>query len=431
MKARDLAALAALGIAGKYAYDKFGGKKDDEPKTRGELGKSQSANDGDAGESEARMSKRDMNEGSGRRDAGGNTEKLSRQELDVPDRMSRQERDVPDRIMGKDAAGSSFTGRDVAATPAASSAYKKVKDKSSGAVAAKATTDKAADTKDDRFVSPEEGAKAYVPRRTPGAADGVGATFSSTEEGMKSYVPRRPGQTAAPAPTFSSSEAGMKSYVPRRTGQTPSAVQTSSTARKDDRPYVGSLKGSGEKSMMDKYRESDMAKGFQAARKELGDTPAIDAVMDAGKAGMLMAATRGRMPLKSYSQPLLGGPAGKPALGAPGTAALPAPAKQLTGPSKADLMARDRANRANSREDAMLRENAERYGLNPNAPGYDATASNLRNQIGGRDFTLRKKGGVVRMASGGMTSSKTSSKPSGASRGDGIAQRGRTRGTLR
>jgi hypothetical protein len=42
----------------------------------------------------------------------------------------------------------------------------------------------------------------------------------------------------------------------------------------------------------------------------------------------------------------------------------------------------------------------------------------------------RAKGGAVRMASGGMASSKMS-KPSGASRGDGIAQRGRTRGTLR
>ena len=41
------------------------------------------------------------------------------------------------------------------------------------------------------------------------------------------------------------------------------------------------------------------------------------------------------------------------------------------------------------------------------------------------------KGGVVKkMASGGLASSKMS-KPSGASRGDGIAQRGRTRGTLR
>jgi len=42
----------------------------------------------------------------------------------------------------------------------------------------------------------------------------------------------------------------------------------------------------------------------------------------------------------------------------------------------------------------------------------------------------RAKGGAVKMASGGMASSKMS-KPSGASRGDGIAQRGRTRGTLR
>jgi hypothetical protein len=42
-----------------------------------------------------------------------------------------------------------------------------------------------------------------------------------------------------------------------------------------------------------------------------------------------------------------------------------------------------------------------------------------------------KKGGAVKkMASGGLASSKMS-KPSGASRGDGIAQRGRTRGTLR
>jgi hypothetical protein len=39
----------------------------------------------------------------------------------------------------------------------------------------------------------------------------------------------------------------------------------------------------------------------------------------------------------------------------------------------------------------------------------------------------RAKGGVIKMASGGLASYKMS-KPSGASRGDGIAQRGRTRG---
>lgn len=311
-------------------------------------------------------------------------EKSSRQENDVPDKLSRQERDVPEKVVGgmrpQDVTQGGDTGnRSVAPKPAVA------KNQGSGGI------------------------------RPQDVTQGGGSTSD---------------KVAAPAPkaTFSSSEAGMKKYVPRRTGQTPSAVQTSSTARKDDRPYVGSLKGSGEKSMMDKYRESDMAKGFQDAREKLGDYPTSDAIMDAGKAGMLMAATRGRTPLKSYSQPLLGGPAGKPALGGPGTAALPAPAKQLTGPSKTDLMARDRAERASSRGDAMTRENADRYGLNPAAPGYDAAASSLRNQIGGRDFTLKKNGGAIKkMASGGMTSRSTSA----SSRGDGIAQRGKTKGMMR
>jgi hypothetical protein len=43
-----------------------------------------------------------------------------------------------------------------------------------------------------------------------------------------------------------------------------------------------------------------------------------------------------------------------------------------------------------------------------------------------------KGGAVKKMASGGMASSKMSSKPSTASsRGDGIAQRGKTRGMIR
>lgn len=48
MKARDLAALAALGIAGKYAFDKFGNKKkDDEPKSKGKKQAEQEAYDYD------------------------------------------------------------------------------------------------------------------------------------------------------------------------------------------------------------------------------------------------------------------------------------------------------------------------------------------------------------------------------------------------
>jgi len=55
------------------------------------------------------------------------------------------------------------------------------------------------------------------------------------------------------------------------------------------------------------------------------------------------------------------------------------------------------------------------------SPNAQAQARLLRQGAG------RAKGGAVKMASGGMASSKMS-KPSGASRGDGIAQRGRTRG---
>jgi len=98
------------------------------------------------------------------------------------------------------------------------------------------------------------------------------------------------------------------------------------------------------------------------------------------------------------------------------TPRLAAPAKQLTGPSKADLMARDRAARAAGRQEEMLKENAANYGLNPNAPGYDAAASSLRRNIGGDDFTIMKKGGAVK-----MTASR---------RGDGIASRGKTRGKI-
>jgi len=101
------------------------------------------------------------------------------------------------------------------------------------------------------------------------------------------------------------------------------------------------------------------------------------------------------------------------------TPVLSAPPKQLTGPSKADIVARDRAAREAARQKEMLRENADRYGLNPNAPGYEGAAGSLRKNLGGDNFSLgMKRGGAVKMASGGMTASR---------RGDGIASRGKTR----
>ena len=109
----------------------------------------------------------------------------------------------------------------------------------------------------------------------------------------------------------------------------------------------------------------------------------------------------------------------------PAAPQLSAPAKQLTGPSKADLLARDRAARATTRQEQMMNENAANYGLNPEAPGYGAAAGALRDKLGGADFSLgMKKGGKVKkMASGGMTSKA----PSASRRGDGIASRGKTR----
>lgn len=341
MKARDLAALAALGIAGKYAYDKFG-KKGDEPKTQGKLGESQSANDGTAGEYRSDMlgQGRSANEG----DAGESEARMSKR--------SRQENDVPDRIMGKDAAGSRFTDRDVdsegirydyipprektketfvrptaaggnSKTPVARSRPVSGEDFSNEGRNSRRPTVVTMPAGDDRFVTPEEGAKANKPRRTPGAADGVGPTFSSTEAGMAANVPRR----TLPTATSSSTEEGMAAYVPRRYNPAADSNAAGSTS-------------------------SSTAAGMGA------NVPRRPAVASSTAAGMTAYVPRN-------------------------TAAV---------------------------EQARL----------------DALRSS-----GGR----RAAGGVVKkMASGGLASSRMSSKPkqsTASSRGDGIAQRGKTRGQMR
>ena len=98
------------------------------------------------------------------------------------------------------------------------------------------------------------------------------------------------------------------------------------------------------------------------------------------------------------------------------------PTRQISGPSKADLVARDRAARAAARERGMLEENAARYNLDPSDPAFAAQAAAVRSSLGGKDFTLRKKGGKVKtkkMASGGVSSA--------SKRADGIATRGKTK----
>lgn len=91
---------------------------------------------------------------------------------------------------------------------------------------------------------------------------------------------------------------------------------------------------------------------------------------------------------------------------------LSGPTARLTGPSRAELTAAERAARDAARRAETARENAARY--------------NTEGPLGGEGFIMRKKGGMVKakkMASGGMTS-----KPSSASsRADGIASRGKTK----
>jgi hypothetical protein len=123
-----------------------------------------------------------------------------------------------------------------------------------------------------------------------------------------------------------------------------------------------------------------------------------------------------------------GGSAARAALNAPQSQLnaparrLGAPNQRLSGPSATSLKEAERAARAEKLREQVLKENAAAYGLNPNAPGYEAAMRALRKNLGGDDFTLKKKGGAVKakkMASGGMSSA--------SKRGDGIASKGKTK----
>jgi hypothetical protein len=84
----------------------------------------------------------------------------------------------------------------------------------------------------------------------------------------------------------------------------------------------------------------------------------------------------------------------------------------------------ERAARQEQLRQQVLRENAANYGLDPTAPGYEAAMRALRSNIGEGQFTVKKKGGVVKakpkkMASGGVSSA--------SKRADGIASKGKTK----
>jgi hypothetical protein len=353
MKAKDLAALAALGIAGKFAYDKFG-KKDDEPKTRGKLGESQSANDGAAGEYRSDMlgQGRSANEG----DAGESEARMSKR--------SRQENDVPNRIMGKDAAGSRFTDRAAAESPVIG------KD-----AAGSRFTDKAA------AEAPAATSNAFKKVKT--AATATTAKRPIGENAAGSLFTRRDAVESAPAQTqlVYDNDAPVAQRLAALNAANGAA---SESARQTDALAVGS-RANQAAYLQAKQADQMAAAGSPSAR-------ATDALAVGSRANQA-----------AYKQAQL--------------------AKQAANAQAQARMMRQGSPMAASRRNAGM-------------PGYDEAGNPvaMRSMAGrpGYDEAGRKmnRGGVVRMASGGMTSSKMS-KPSGASRGDGIAQRGRTRGTLR
>ena len=100
--------------------------------------------------------------------------------------------------------------------------------------------------------------------------------------------------------------------------------------------------------------------------------------------------------------------------------ALPKPTPKL-GYDKAGAKAAERGGRAEGRQAEMLKENARRSGLREDASAETLKA--VRDKLGGDKFTVMKRGGSVQgYASGGAVSASR--------RGDGIAQRGKTRGKM-
>lgn len=308
MKAKDLAALAALGVAGYAAYDKFG-KKNTEAKTK----------------------KKPVDEDTFRSDAGMRPDaevrdnaKRSRQENDIPEALSRQERDVPDRIMGRDAAGSRFT--DKAAAPVAVAS----------------------------------------PVRTP-----VVESRSLDSVGGPSRYNRAADSNAAGA---------QMPDAARVTPYNPDIMYNTTVARDESIPHDDEMNRLARTRATRQGAVVSQSPNAQAQARILrqGPTPTQSATNAQAQARLLRQ----------------GAPSAQ-------TTVPTAPAAQ-TG-----------------------RYTKDKYGnIIDNVTGKVSRTIFSAGQEGNAARNGMKRGGVVKMASGG----KVTSKPSGASRGDGIAQRGRTRG---
>jgi hypothetical protein len=155
-----------------------------------------------------------------------------------------------------------------------------------------------------------------------------------------------------------------------------------------------------EKSLLDKYRESDTAKGFRDARATFGDTPSTDMLMKTGQVGMGMGIGR------------LLGPAGS-ALGAVVKRALKEDVPE-------SFLAKEKNQSFNPEK--MVDRSRSEPAFNPDKmvdrrsttfPGRSEPKLDLEKIMGRDRPEPMKKGGKVSSVS---------------KRGDGIAQRGKTKG---
>ena len=309
MKARDLAALAALGIAGKMAYDKFGRKKDDEP------------------------TKKKMGEGLDMTNQGAMV------------RATRSQSDAGDVEMGTKGAYLPET-----AELRTKGAYL-----------------------DD---TPEFRTKgAYLDERATPAAKAAAPAVVKKKDVV---------EAVAPAPK-------TRAFTPPGAQDSMGAFTTAGQAATQPSEYA------------DVVPKGDLgSQDFRSNAKRLYD---LNEASGAANPASLLTDTYGNLSRAEKHVDVTKKRAEATPLIAKSSALA-----NVSHATQAAAMARKRA----AEQQAKMNDIARLDALNKS------------NFTGGR----RAKGGVVKMASGGMTSSKMS-KPSGASRGDGIAQRGRTRGTLR
>jgi hypothetical protein len=133
-----------------------------------------------------------------------------------------------------------------------------------------------------------------------------------------------------------------------------------------------------------------LASAGKAAQKATGSRALSTAVDD----GVTYLGKSGRRQVGGFDE--VGTKAAKELANNP-TKRLPAPPKQIGGPSKKSLVERDRAARAAARKESMNEENAARHGLNRKDPDFAEKAGKVRKDLGGDDWTLgMKKGGAVK-----------------------------------